>query len=111
MDGVIILNTYEKLTNGNLIAGLLILSVWFFAALVVLIIMWITTQQITWKEIVAFWVFAIITVVCYFNIPEKKYENYYEVIINDDVTMNEFQSKYEIVEVKGKIYTVKEYIE
>jgi len=31
-----------------------------------------------------------------------------KVIIEDSVTMNEFQSKYEIIKVEGKIYTVKE---
>lgn len=104
--GVIILNTYEKLTNGNLIAGLLILSVWFFAALVVLVIVWITTQQITWKEIVAFCVFAIIAVFCYFNIPEKKYTTYYQVTIDDSVSVNKVYEKYKIINTEGKIYTI-----
>ena len=32
----------------------------------------------------------------------------YDVIISDDVTMNEFNEKYEIIKQNGKIYTVKE---
>ena len=32
----------------------------------------------------------------------------YEVIISDEVSMNEFNEKYEIVEQRGKIYTIKE---
>ena len=32
----------------------------------------------------------------------------YDVIISDEVKMNEFFSKYEVIEQNGKIYTVKE---
>lgn len=32
----------------------------------------------------------------------------YKVIVSDEVPMNEFLSRYEIIEVEGKIYTVKE---
>lgn len=41
-------------------------------------------------------------------IPEKKYETRYQVITDDSVSINQFQNKYEIIEVEGKIYTVKE---
>lgn len=37
-----------------------------------------------------------------------KYETRYQVTVDDSVSMNEFQNKYEIIEVDGKIYTVKE---
>lgn len=42
-----------------------------------------------------------------FEIP-KTYETQYKVIISDEVPMNEFLEKYEIVDQEGKIYTVKE---
>ena len=32
----------------------------------------------------------------------------YEVIIDDEVSLNEFYEKYEIIDVNGKIYTIKE---
>lgn len=35
-------------------------------------------------------------------------EIHYKVIVSDEVPMNEFLSRYEIIEVEGKIYTVKE---
>lgn len=38
----------------------------------------------------------------------SKYETQYKVIISDEVLMNEFNKKYEIVEQEGKIYTVRE---
>ena len=37
-----------------------------------------------------------------------KFENQYKVIISDEVSMNEFLERYEIIEQEGKIYTVRE---
>lgn len=37
-----------------------------------------------------------------------EYENQYKVIISDEVSMNEFIEKYEIIDQEGKIYTVRE---
>lgn len=36
------------------------------------------------------------------------YETHYEVSINDEVNMKDFMDKYEIIETRGAIYTVKE---
>lgn len=36
------------------------------------------------------------------------YETHYKVIIDDSVSMNEFNEKYEIISQEGKIYTVRE---
>ena len=36
------------------------------------------------------------------------YETRYEISINEDVNMKEFMDKYEIVETRGLIYTVKD---
>ena len=33
---------------------------------------------------------------------------YYEVMIDDDVSLNDFNEKYEVVEQRGKIYVVQE---
>lgn len=52
-----------------------------------------------------------LAVILFCNIPEKKYETRYQVTVDDSVSMNEFQSKYEIIEVEGKIYTVRECVE
>jgi hypothetical protein len=37
-----------------------------------------------------------------------EYETHYEVSINKDVNMQEFMDKYEIIETRGSIYTVRE---
>lgn len=42
-----------------------------------------------------------------FNIPTE-YETQYKVAISDEVSMNDFLDKYEIVDQEGKIYTVRE---
>ena len=34
------------------------------------------------------------------------HENHYKVIVSDEVPMNEFLGKYEIINNEGKIYTV-----
>jgi hypothetical protein len=39
---------------------------------------------------------------------ELEYYPTYKVIISDEVSMNEFMGKYEILNQDGKIYTVKE---
>lgn len=36
------------------------------------------------------------------------FENQYKVTISDEVSMNEFTNKYEVIEQEGRIYTVRE---
>lgn len=36
------------------------------------------------------------------------YKNQYKVIISDEVSMNEFNERYEVINQEGKIYTVEE---
>ncbi len=42
------------------------------------------------------------------GVAEIEYYPTYKVIISDEVSMNEFMDKYEILNQDGKIYTVKE---
>lgn len=42
-----------------------------------------------------------------FETPTK-YETHYEVIIDDSASMTDFLDKYEIIDTKGKIFTVRE---
>ena len=37
-----------------------------------------------------------------------KYETYYKVTISDEVPLNEFLERYEIVDQEGRIYTIRE---
>lgn len=41
------------------------------------------------------------------SIPDE-YETHYKVTISDEVSMNDFLEKYEILNQEGKIYTVRE---
>lgn len=45
-----------------------------------------------------------------FNVKgfETKIETRYDVTISDEVKLTEFNEKYEIIEQKGKIYTIRE---
>lgn len=65
------------------------------------------------------WISALIIVLSYIGVltmsildknlltePTGQYK--YQVTIDDNVSMNEFLEKYEIIEVNGKIYTIKE---
>ena len=40
------------------------------------------------------------------HLPENKYQTRYEVTISDEVNFNEFNSRYEVVEQNGLIYTI-----
>lgn len=40
-------------------------------------------------------------------VSSKKYETQYKVVVSDEVPMNEFLSKYEIISQEGRIYTVR----
>ena len=57
--------------------------------------------------IVLFTLFGIfVSIHGFTHLPENKYQTRYEVTISDDVNFNEFNSKYEIVEQNGLIYTI-----
>lgn len=65
------------------------------------------------------WIFIVVTTIAYIAIlimgnadnklltePTGKYE--YQVTIDDSVSINELLEKYEIIEVNGKIYTIRD---
>lgn len=108
MDGVIILNSYESLTNFGSILLMSILCVWFLAAAIVSLFALLKYGCDSWKEFTILIIGIALSVACGCLIPEDKYETHYQVTVDDSVSMNEFQDKYEIIEVEGKIYTVKE---
>ena len=111
MDGVIILNSYESLTNFGSILLMSILCAWFLAAAIVALFALLKYGCDSWKEFVILIVCVVLFIVCVCLIPEDKYETHYQVTVDNSVSMNEFQNKYEIIEVEGKIYTVRERVE
>lgn len=110
MNGVIILNNYEYLTNFGSISLMSILCVWFLAAAIVSLFILLKNKCNSWKEFVILVIGGALSIICGCLI-EYKYETRYQVTIDDSVSMNEFQDKYEIIEVEGKIYTVRERVE
>ena len=108
MDGVIILNSYESLTNFGSILLMSILCAWFLAAAIVALFALLKYGCDSWKEFAILVVCVVLFIVCGCLIPEDKYETYYQVTVDNSVSMNKFQDKYEIIEVEGKIYTVRE---
>ena len=111
MNGVIILNSYESLTNFGSILLISILCAWFFAVAILALFALLKYGCNSWKEPAFLVICVVLTIVCGCLIPEDKYETHYQVTVDNSVSMNEFQDKYEIIEVEGKIYTVKERVE
>jgi hypothetical protein len=56
---------------------------------------------------IIFGVFIYISVGVGDGIPTE-YETHYKVTISDEVSMNDFLERYEIIDQEGKIYTVRE---
>lgn len=108
MNGVIILNSYESLTNFDSILLMSILCAWFFAAAILALFALLKYGCNSWKELAFLVICVVLTIVCGCLIPKDKYEIRYQVTVDNSVSMNEFQNKYEIIEVEDKIYTVRE---
>lgn len=111
MNGVIILNSYESLTNFDSILLMSILCAWSLAAAILALFALLKYGCNSWKEPAFLVICVVLTIVCGCLIPEDKYETHYQVTVDNSVSMNEFQNKYEIIEVEGKIYTVRERVE
>ena len=111
MNGVIILNSYESLTNFGSIVLISILCAWFFAVAIVALFALLKYGCNSWKEPAFLVICVVLTIACGCLIPKDKYETHYQVIVDNSVSMNEFQNKYEIIEAEGKIYTVRERVE
>lgn len=111
MNEVIILNSYEYLTNTSSVFLYLIWGFVFTALALILLYLFIVDNYSSISTAIFAIIAGALAAMFFCNIPEKKYETRYQVTIDDSVTMNEFQSKYEIIEVEGKIYTVRERVE
>ena len=111
MNGVIILNSYESLTNFNSILLISILCAWFFVVAILALFALLKYGCNSWKEPAILVIYVVLFIVCCCLTPKDKYETHYQVTVDNSVSMNEFQNKYEIIEVEGKIYTVRERVE
>ena len=116
MEGVTILNQFEVVTKtvfswqgfwGGFILGAVIA---FIAAVI------FGTSEEDWSAflfgLIVFFIVVspLLGVVSGYKLcPEPvEYETHYEVSIDENVNMQEFMDKYEIIETRGSIYTVRE---
>ena len=115
MDGVTILNEFEVVTKtgfswqgfwGGVILGAVIA---FIAAVI------FGASENEWSAFI-FGLISFLIVFCpllglvsgFKLCPEPiEYETHYEVSIDENVSMQEFMDKYEIIETRGSIYTVR----
>lgn len=110
MNGVEILNTYEVEIDHyiNWHSPYLIWTIISIIAAIVFLVWllyWLDGDPI----VGVFAGFAFIApLMLALQLSEPIYETHYDVIISDEVSMVEFNEKYEVIEVKGKIYEVKE---
>ena len=108
MDGVVVLNTISYVSPAVLfICGLIggLLGLLFFAFMI--------KYYLDWNEIVvgtlsSLIIFGLVIGGVFLGTILQKGETHYEVTIDDSVSMSEFDEKYEIIEQRGEIYTVKE---
>lgn len=109
MNGVTILNSYEYLTNvASIIGSNALFLVCLMASIFILIKLLKYSSRCSWTEFAILVVCVALTITFGCLVPKEKYETHYQVMVDDSVSMNEFQSKYEIIKVEGNIYTVKD---
>ena len=114
MTGVEILATQEVATafgmNWNALLLTVVLGGFFSAFLfsVVLIELWNWWQRILFGFGVGLVVALLVGCVAFQNDRPLEYETQYKITISDEVPMNDFLERYEIVSQEGKIYTVRE---
>ena len=114
MNGIEILSSQEVVTQFAFnwtafsIAGTVIMCL----SVIVGIINWYDTCD--WICFLVFILFGIFATALFGTIAGNiaqiptEYETQYKVLISDEVSMNDFNAKYEIVDQEGKIYTIRE---
>ena len=116
MTGVEILNQFEVVTKTVFSWKSFWIGAILGAFLAIIVIVCVMASDFDWSDFglmcaifipivgIAFALFAGFLI----GPTPTEYETHYEVSINEEVNMKEFMDKYEIVETRGSIYTVKE---
>ena len=116
LKGVTILNSYD-VTNPEWYGTFFPAIVFSFVAIsgIALIVYIFRNSKQRKDAFVSSFIVSIFTLLGIFvsihgftHLPENKYQTRYEVTISDEVNFNEFNSKYEVVEQNGLIYTIVE---
>lgn len=113
LDGITILNQSEIITEPGwtqtaAIISAVLMIVFFFASIFSLICAKEKLGYVIFSLMILSAIATMIFVILGANIkvPTGKYE--YQVTIDDNVSLNEFNERYEIIDKDGKIYTIKE---
>lgn len=116
LEGVTVLNTYDIVSSEyhDIIYPAVVCTCIAIAGIALIIYILHDLKRI--KEAFVPSVIVILFTLCcmvasiygFTHLPENKYQTRYEVTISDDVNFNEFNSKYEVVEQNGLIYTIVE---
>ena len=117
MEGVQILNQFEVVTESafNWLGFWIGAAIGFGAVALIIFLCLIGTGDYDWAGfLICIGTIGIISAVfvglfigCGTETPVE-YETHYEVCINEEVNMQEFTDKYEIIKTRGSIFTVRE---
>lgn len=116
MSGVEILNQFEVVTKTVFSWKSFWIGAILGAALAIVIILLVTASDFDWSTFGIMCAIFIPIVGILFALfagfliapTPVEYETHYEVSITEEVNMKEFMDKYEILETRGSIYTVRE---
>lgn len=108
LEGIEVLNKTEIMSHP--IWAEYVGIIFFFATLIFLII-GLASRKPKLMHLIGIITSFLISIICvcicgFVKIPTEKYV--YQVTIDNSVSMTEFYEMYEIIEVNGKIYTIKE---
>ena len=109
MEGVMILDSY---TSGGFDGEALVTGILFailgLCALAVAIIIAAEGEGTAFFLLIPFVLCMVLSCLAFSAINSNPEETIYKVLVDDSVPMNEFYSRYEIIDQEGLIYTIKE---
>lgn len=109
MEGIEILN--EVVVSNHPVVGVIVVICGILILLISLVALVFAAKEGSFLGIIGFIATCALGgffIGCGIDEVNQQPETHYQVIIDDSVPMNEFYKKYEIIEVEGKIYTIKE---
>ena len=107
MEGITILNEIQKTAAPDwmVVLGLALC----FLGLISIIIHAASQKIVSAMTSIVIFIIIIIWTISFCIVNSTIYDHTeYKVIIDDSVNFNEFNEKYEIIDIDGKIYTIKE---